>query len=146
MRLGHNMILDMRGETEQRAFYTTYDDKVINEICGLLPEGGRFLDVGANIGFFSIPVAMAWKEKHCNALAFEPVPSNFKMLKQNIAINGLEDVVVAEQLGLSRTRGTATITLRDYFGFGAPTGNTSILIDDGDDKKWPKIDVQLTRR
>ena len=42
------------------------------------------IDVGANIGTFSI---LAAKKGKCKVYAFEPHPENFKMLKENIVLN-----------------------------------------------------------
>lgn len=47
---------------------------------------GVFVDVGANIGTTSIPVA---HEYGCRVLAIEPVQTTFELLRQNVAANGL---------------------------------------------------------
>ncbi len=44
------------------------------------------IDVGANVGMFAIYVK---KKFNCRVIAFEPVPLNFKHLKDNIELNGL---------------------------------------------------------
>ena len=44
------------------------------------------LDIGANVGMFSIYVK---KKFGCRVIAFEPVPLNFEQLKKNIILNGL---------------------------------------------------------
>ncbi len=46
--------------------------------------GGTFLDIGANIGLTTIPIA---RMHRMSCIAFEPEPTNFKYLKQNIAAN-----------------------------------------------------------
>jgi FkbM family methyltransferase len=49
----------------------------------LFPEGrGTFLDIGANIGLVSIPLA---ERRRVRCLAFEPEPRNFEWLERNIA-------------------------------------------------------------
>ena len=49
----------------------------------LFPEGrGTFLDIGANIGLVSIPLA---ERRRVRCLAFEPEPRNFQWLERNIA-------------------------------------------------------------
>lgn len=47
------------------------------------------VDIGAHIGCYTL-----WARKHTNAkvIAYEPLPSNFELLKQNIAANNLADV------------------------------------------------------
>jgi FkbM family methyltransferase len=44
------------------------------------------LDIGANVGMFSIYVK---KKFGCRVIAFEPVLSNFEQFKKNIVLNGL---------------------------------------------------------
>lgn len=60
------------------------DDYGLNQIQ-LNPED-IVLDVGANIGMFSIFVK---KKFNCKIIAFEPVPINFEHFKQNIILNEL---------------------------------------------------------
>ncbi len=49
------------------------------------------LDVGAHIGCFSIRAACAAREGR--VIAFEPAPANFALLTENLALNGLSQVV-----------------------------------------------------
>jgi FkbM family methyltransferase len=52
-------------------------------------SGGTLVDIGANIGLTSIPIAKS-RGIHCHA--FEPDPENFRYLVSNIAANGAETV------------------------------------------------------
>jgi len=63
-----------------------------------LRPGELFVDVGANIGSYSILAASGVGTR---VIAIEPIPSTFSILKQNIRLNGLEGQVVARHLGLS---------------------------------------------
>jgi FkbM family methyltransferase len=49
-----------------------------------------FLDIGANIGTVSVPMAQKVKE----VLAFEPVPENVELLRENIRLNGVPNARV----------------------------------------------------
>lgn len=49
-----------------------------------LPEGSVFVDVGANIGLWSLYVA---GQSKTTVYAIEPVPSNVEQLRKNIALN-----------------------------------------------------------
>jgi FkbM family methyltransferase len=49
-------------------------------------EGGTYLDIGANIGLTTIPIARNPKIE-CHAI--EPEPANFELLQENISRNGL---------------------------------------------------------
>lgn len=57
----------------------------------LLPAGGVFLDVGANVGYFSIVAAMS-VGSNGRVYAFEPVPEIYRILCRNIFLNGLTNV------------------------------------------------------
>jgi FkbM family methyltransferase len=46
--------------------------------------GGTYLDIGANIGLTTIPVA---RNPHVSCLAFEPEPANFRYLRRNVNAN-----------------------------------------------------------
>jgi hypothetical protein len=52
-----------------------------------LSPNDTVIDIGANIGMFSIYVK---KKFGCRVIAFEPVPINFEHFKENILLNGLE--------------------------------------------------------
>ena len=52
----------------------------------LSPDGGTFIDVGANIGLVTVPIIERTKAR---GLAFEPEPRNFRYLQRNIAHRGL---------------------------------------------------------
>lgn len=66
-------------------------------VIHLLRQGDLFIDVGANVGVYSI-LAGGLGAK---VLAVEPVPSTFNILKDNIRLNYLENRVAAHNMGLS---------------------------------------------
>lgn len=49
-------------------------------------EGDVFVDVGANIGWYSL-LTQRLSLGRCRTVAFEPDPSNFELLRRNIALN-----------------------------------------------------------
>lgn len=52
----------------------------------LARPGDLFLDVGANIGSYSVLVP---NETGCDSISFEPIPQTFSFLKRNMEVNGL---------------------------------------------------------
>lgn len=71
-----------------------------------IPEGGCVLDVGANVGLFSIYINAIFE--NLNIYAFEPLPATFKYLKQNASLyNGNIKVF---NYGLSDKEETATFS------------------------------------
>ena len=73
----------------------------------VLQPGDLFVDVGANIGSYSI---LAGSCEGVNVLALEPVPSTFSWLEKNISINTLGDKVKAMNIGLAEKNGTVNIS------------------------------------
>lgn len=59
MRLGHHMVVDLRARTEYTSFYThDYDNEDIHMCLRLLQRDSIVFDVGANVGFWTVPMAM----------------------------------------------------------------------------------------
>src|SRR5206468_42211 len=70
------------------------------------PDGARILDVGANIGLFSLFTTQLCKDPRI--LAFEPNPTIFALLKENLAAYSPHST--ARPHGLAESRGEATFT------------------------------------
>jgi len=58
----------------------------INELN--LTENDTIIDIGANVGMFSI---YAKKKFNCKIISFEPVIQNFENFKKNIVLNGFSE-------------------------------------------------------
>ncbi len=71
-----------------------YED--MSFVLDTLHSGELFIDVGANIGSYSILAAT----KGARVIAIEPVPSTFKVLKQNVLLNELDDQIEVMNIGL----------------------------------------------
>lgn len=57
-----------------------------------LKPGSVVLDIGAQFGYYSL-LAAKILGRTGRVFAFEPIPTNFKILKQNLRINGYDDIV-----------------------------------------------------
>ena len=75
-------------------------------------RGDVVLDLGANIGYFTLLAARLVGESG-RVYAFEPEPMNFEYLKKNIAVNGYKNVL-AYQKGVSGASGTAKLFVCPY--------------------------------
>ncbi|MEH3118608.1 MAG: FkbM family methyltransferase [Methylorubrum populi] len=72
---------------------------------------GRFLDIGANNGLYSI---LAGKSRPgVKITAFEPLPAALDILRRNIKANGLDNQVNVEEFALSDDEGQATLYIPD---------------------------------
>jgi len=75
----------------------------------LLKPGGSFLDIGANIGYFSL-LAAGLVGTSGQVIAIEPIPRTSAHLRANIALNGFTQVRV-EQLALGAAAGSLELHL-----------------------------------
>jgi FkbM family methyltransferase len=55
---------------------------------------GTYLDIGANIGLTTLPIASAFPDVRC--FAFEPEPENFRNLEANISLSRLQNVTALQ--------------------------------------------------
>jgi FkbM family methyltransferase len=58
----------------------------------IMNENETFVDVGANVGSYSLKVATDNKDKSVNIVAIEAHPENYKALCRNIACNGFTNI------------------------------------------------------
>jgi len=68
----------------------------------VLRQNDLFLDIGANIGSYTILASWVVKAR---TIAFEPVLFTFERLKRNVSINFLEDIVEAHNIAIGDTCG-----------------------------------------
>ncbi|GAB4005377.1 hypothetical protein GCM10028808_05050 [Spirosoma migulaei] len=68
-----------------------FEETETQTILSFVKEDTVMLDIGANMGFYSIRVGQ--KAKKGKVIAFEPDPGNFAILQKNLALNTLTNVV-----------------------------------------------------
>ena len=112
----------------------------VNEmlIAFFADKGGTYVDVGANVGLTTIPVA---QNPRVSCLALEPEPGNFSFLRANIAANCPHGNVVAKRVAVfecpdtlrfeiaSDNLGDHRIRLRDVVGQMNEQERTTIEVD-----------------
>jgi FkbM family methyltransferase len=72
-----------------------YDWTAISWLLPLLNPQSRILFVGAHLGALLVPIAIHSGARHI--VAFEPAPDNYRLLKMNLALNGLTATIVHNQ-------------------------------------------------
>jgi FkbM family methyltransferase len=82
-------------------------------ILRLLPSINCFVDIGANIGFFSL-LAAAQGRQRIRVIACEPASSNFKKLSAAIGANALEDLISPHHLAIGEAKGHANLHLYSF--------------------------------
>lgn len=146
MQDGTKMLVDLSTRTERVSFYTgKYDSFFIETMKSLFNTNDCFLDVGANIGYYSVAIGNYLKQENSTGkvIAFEPFEGNFKRLTYNIKNNNLEDFCVLNAFGLSFESKKAQITLREDFRLGSNTGNAAIPTNEVFDKGFKLSPIQL---
>lgn len=146
MKDGTKMLVDLSTRTERMSFYTgKYDSFFIQTIKSLLQVDSCFLDIGANIGFYTIAIGNYLKEINSEGkvISFEPFEGNFKKLSENLKLNALEDYCFLNAYGLSNETTETEITLREDFKHGSNTGNAAIKTNVEMDKGFKVSPIQL---
>jgi natural product biosynthesis luciferase-like monooxygenase protein/FkbM family methyltransferase len=72
----------------QAGYQEIFDDEIYLRHGITLPEGSVVLDVGANLGFFSMFVHQ--RVKNARVFAFEPFPPTWQALSANVGLYGLD--------------------------------------------------------
>ncbi|MHA1146033.1 MAG: FkbM family methyltransferase [Candidatus Helarchaeota archaeon] len=91
--------------------YGVYEEYETNIFKELVKEGMIVLDIGANIGYYTLLAAKLVGETG-RVYAFEPEPKNYAVLIKNIEVNGYENVISAQK-ALSNKRGVLRLFLDD---------------------------------
>lgn len=69
----------------------SYEKAEIETLCSYIVPGDLVLDIGANIGLYTLPMSRAVGETGA-VIAFEPDPDNVRFLRQNVQANGCNNV------------------------------------------------------
>jgi FkbM family methyltransferase len=94
----------------------THIESELNNIFAIvdtLPADAVIVDGGANIGFFTVPVAHRTQGRGTRIISFEPQRQLFQALGGSLAINGYQHVYL-HNCGLGETPGQAELPAIDY--------------------------------
>lgn len=152
--LGQRMWLDDR-DTLELGTHGIYEPVETGLLQRELRAGGTFLDIGANIGYYTLIAARIVGPKG-RVFAFEPDPANFTLLKKNVEANGHSNVTLVNKAVSDRTGGLRLFVNEanrgDHRIYDSKDGRSSISIQavalDGFFKKldrkvqFIKMDIQ----
>lgn len=91
-----------------------YENEVFERAFEQLSDGGVFLDIGANFGYFSVRVARLNK---VTVIAVEPSPVEIQRVYKHITLNSLSNIVVLP-VGLGNKNGIGFLNLADTSNSG----------------------------
>ena len=88
-----NIVMNLKPEEhiqQQLFWYGEYEKPLGTVLKNLLRDDTTFIDIGANIGYFSLLVAKS--APNGRIVAFEPVSYLFEALQKNIALNYIRNI------------------------------------------------------
>jgi len=88
-----------------------YEPETMTLFRSFLKEGDVFIDIGANLGYFTV-IAANRVGHQGKVFSYEPDPHNFKLLEKNIAINEFKNVT-AVPIALSDSAGKRDLFFGD---------------------------------
>lgn len=103
--------------------FDQYEPEETQVIDLLISEATTILDVGANIGWYTLYFAKQYPG--AKIFSFEPIPISYTYLQRNIALNGIGDRVTAFNYGLSDTNGVTEFFISPASGTNASLKNVS---------------------
>jgi FkbM family methyltransferase len=112
---------------------SSHESELAPILDSLLPEGGVMLEVGAHVGHWTLRLAA----KAGHIIAVEANPDTASMLRRNLGLNDIDNVVVLEQAAWDSE---TTLRLDDPIGQTAG-GSTRTLPTDGDGVPASRLDA-----
>lgn len=116
-----------RSMSDDLYFITPGREPSVEEVLRKLARRARsFIDVGANIGYYTVTMALLG----LNVLAVEPLPSTARVLDDNVKMNGLKRVKIIRAAAWDR-EGELTLSVRDgLYGEAAVAGENNKEVGD----------------
>lgn len=130
--------LDLGSWLQRLAFVTgEYEADTVEFLLGLREATGTrgyVLDVGANVGLLSVPLAMLLREREGgggpSVVAIEALPDNAAALRENIRLNGLEEACMALEFAVGDREKAVEIQVEGNLRRGDGTGTANVIADD----------------
>lgn len=93
-----------------RLIYEGFEETEIAFLRKYLRPSDTFLDVGSNIGLFSLHAAQVIGSQG-KVYSFEPAPKTYSRLIENVNLNGFGNIINCNNLGLSDKKGILTMNI-----------------------------------
>ncbi len=110
-RYGAQFCLDLASVADRLLYLDTYQRLAVRDVSALLRPDDLVVDVGANIGLYSLVAAA----RGSRAVAFEPVPATADRFEENLKMNpGFAHRVTLHRVGVSSAPGSLTLHTRSF--------------------------------
>ncbi|HMT72911.1 MAG TPA: FkbM family methyltransferase [Chitinophagaceae bacterium] len=93
-----------------KCIYSGFEKDEIEFVKRYLRQGDTFLDIGSNIGLFSLYAARVVGVSG-KVIAFEPTPRTFERLNENIRLNQVDSIISQNNIGLSDADGVLKMNI-----------------------------------
>ncbi len=131
MRDGTRARWDLRDDAEALACWLgEADDRVRDALLARVRPDAVVLDVGANVGWWTIPLARRLGPRGGGVIAFEPVPGNRARLEWALDANAVRAHVRLVPVALGDVRGELGMWLKSA-ETGAGSGTAALVTGDG---------------
>lgn len=131
MRDGSRARWDLRDDAEALACWLgEADDAVRGALLARVPSDAVVLDVGANVGWWTVPLARRLGPTGGRVIAFEPVPANRARLEWAIDANGVRRSVEVVPVALGERSGELGMWLKSA-ETGAGSGTAALVTGEG---------------
>ncbi|TMQ53691.1 MAG: FkbM family methyltransferase [Candidatus Eisenbacteria bacterium] len=123
--------LDLRDDVQRGIYFGCYEPRDLSLVSSLVVDGGTCVDVGANVGFYTLHLAKRVGPRG-RVFAVEPDPRNASRLRRNLVLNRFDGFVQVAEAAISDKDGRAALHRSDetHSGWGslaAHAGETSTV-------------------
>jgi FkbM family methyltransferase len=113
---GYTVELSLDDHIQRNVYLGTYEPQESALVRRYLRKGMTFVDVGANIGYYSL-MAVPFADR---VIAFEPSPLNYSHLKRIVMENGIRNMII-EQAGVADQPGEGALYVPKQAGNNTAT-------------------------
>jgi len=99
---GNKIKIYLERRSDFAAFYQIFVERSYPNLLSKITRDDIVIDAGANIGMFSI-MASILVEKTGKVIAIEPDPENLKILKRNIELNNISNIIIVNKALFSKS-------------------------------------------
>ena len=92
---GHRFLMRLKWQDHTPYILGTYEPEFLRALCQHARRGDTCVDVGGNLGYYCLLMADLVGPQG-RVITFEPVEENLRVLKENIAVNGIKNVELVQ--------------------------------------------------
>jgi FkbM family methyltransferase len=119
-RDGFRFELDAREEVQRQIYFGAFERRDVRRTLAFVPPGATALDVGANVGYYSLVLAERVGPGG-RVHAFEPDPRLAEHLERHLALNGFADRVHVHRTAVAAAAGRADFLRAEKENLGGGT-------------------------